>query len=161
MFKNLVIKKYFYPNTTIIPSHTQLTEGRDAVVPFIYTVHYTVLQLGCQHSGLNASGVKQARARSPSLHSYLLPVQNVLLENAKLIANAIACGWNLERGQRFQKASRQSPQPPIAQSRLFFDVENLVDVGNAETPQCFGGLLLDAQHQKVVAKLGTDQEFGG
>ena len=128
MFKNLVIEKYFYPTTTIIPSHTQLTEGRDAVVPFIYTVHYTVLQLGCQHSGLNASGVKQARARSPSLHSYLLPVQNVLLENAKLIADAVAVAGQPEGGHGVQEAGGQAAQPVVPEASVFLNVLQLFKV---------------------------------
>ena len=91
---------------------------------------------------------------------HLPAVADQLVEDAEFIADAIAGGRDLQRGQRFQEAGRQTAQAAIAQSRFLFHLEDLVEVGHPEAAQGVGGLIADAEHQQVVAQLRADQEFG-
>ena len=91
---------------------------------------------------------------------HLPAVADQLVEDAELVADAIAGGRDLQRGQRFQEAGRQTAQAAIAQSRFLLHLEDLVEVGYPEAAQGVGGLIADAEHQQVVAQLRTDQEFG-
>ena len=101
-------------------------------------------------------------ALEPLIGDLHLPaIADQLVKNAEFVADAVAGGWDFQRGQRLQEAGRQSPQASVAQARLLFDIEDLVDVVDAETAQGFCRFLLDAQHQQVVAQLGPDQKFSG
>ena len=82
-----------------------------------------------------------------------------MIKDAELVADAIAGGWNFQRGQRFEKTGRQTPQAAISQTRLLLHLQDLVEIGDAKAAQGLAGRLLHAQHQQVVAQLGTNQKF--
>ena len=91
---------------------------------------------------------------------HLPAVADQLVEDAELVADAVAGGRDLERGERFHEAGGQPPQTAVAEAGLLLHLENLLEVVDAEALQGFSGSLLDAEHQQVVAQLGADQEFG-
>ncbi len=72
-------------------------------------------------------------------------VDDLLLEQAELVVDAVAVTGHAERGQRFQKAGGQTSQAAVAESGIGFAVENVVEA-DAETaraprdtvPRCAG-----------------------
>ena len=90
---------------------------------------------------------------------HLPAVADQLVEDAEFVADAVAGGRDLQRGHRFEEAGRQPPQAAVAQARLLLHIEDLLDVVDPEAAQRLGRLLLDAQHQQVVAQLRADQEL--
>ncbi len=90
---------------------------------------------------------------------HLPAVANQLIENSKLVADAVANRWHFQAGQRFHVASGQASQTAITKARLFFHLADVVQRGAVKALQGFSSFFLDAQHQEVVAQLWTDQEF--
>jgi hypothetical protein len=110
---------------------------------------------------LGVGNLPRPAALEPFIGDLDLPaIADQLVEDAEFVANAIPRGRDLERGQRFQEAGRQTAQAAVAQSRFLLHIEEILDVDDAEAADRLCGLLLDAQHQEVVAQLGADQEFG-
>ena len=91
---------------------------------------------------------------------YLAAIANQLVEDAEFVADAVSGGGNLQGGQGFEIAGRQPAQAAVAQARLLFHIEDLIEAVDAIALQGLFCRLLDAQHQQVVAQLGTDQELG-
>ena len=91
---------------------------------------------------------------------HLPAVADQLVEDAELVADAVAGGGDLQGGEGFEEAGGQAPEAAIAQARLLLHLEDLLDVVDAELPQGLSGFLLDAEHEQVVAQLGADQELG-
>jgi hypothetical protein len=83
-----------------------------------------------------------------------------LVEDAELVADAVAHRRYLQAGQRLQEAGRQPAQAAVPQARLLLHRQDLLDIAHAEAAQGLAGGVADAQHQQVVAQLGTDQELG-
>ena len=90
---------------------------------------------------------------------HLPAVPDRLVEDAELVADAVAGGRDLKSGEGFEEASCQTAEAAVAQSRLLLKGEDLLDVIDAEALQGCGSLRLDAEHQQVVAQLGADQEL--
>ena len=91
---------------------------------------------------------------------HLPAVLDQLVEDAELVADAIAHRRDLQAGQRLQEAGRQPAQAAVAQAGLLLHRQDLLDVAHAEAAEGLTGRIADAQHQQVVAQLGTDQELG-
>ena len=85
-------------------------------------------------------------------------VADLLVEDAELVADAVADRRTLEGGQRVQVARGEPAEAAVAQSRFRLAGQHLVEV---LTHRCQGGLgrVLHAQVQQVVAQLRTHQEF--
>jgi hypothetical protein len=90
----------------------------------------------------------------------LPPVPNVLLEDAVLVADAVADGGNFERGERIHITRRQPAKAAVAQPRLLLGVEDRVQI----QPQRRDGLA-DAvpqfQIEDVVGEVRSHEELGG
>jgi hypothetical protein len=90
----------------------------------------------------------------------LLTVDDVLGEDAELVAYAISQGGHLQCGQGVQEAGGQSAQTTVAQTRFlllpkqFFEAQTQVAHGQAH-------VLVNAQVDQIVAQVGAEQEFGG
>ena len=91
---------------------------------------------------------------------HLPAVADQLVEDAELVADAVARGRDLQGGQGFEEAGRQTPKAAIAESGFLLHIEDFFDVVDAETTQSLGHLIADAEHQQVVAQLGADQKLG-
>ena len=87
-------------------------------------------------------------------------VGEFLLEDAELVADAVADRRALQRGHRVQVAGRQPAQPAVAQARFALTVQDHVEV-LAEIGQRLTRLRLDAQIEQVVAQLRAHQELRG
>ena len=85
-------------------------------------------------------------------------VDDLLLEDAELVADAVAQRRNLERGHRIEKTGREPPQAAIAEPRLLLLLQQVVEV----QPQLRDRLLrlcVNAEIDEVVAKMRADQKF--
>ena len=82
-------------------------------------------------------------------------IDDLLVEDAELIADAVAQRRNLERGHRIQKACGQPSEPPVAEPRLLFLLQQLVEV-QAELADGGLDLIVDAEVDQVVAQLRAD-----
>jgi len=96
----------------------------------------------------------------PLVGDFHLPaVADLLVEDAELVADAVADGRDFERGERIQIAGRQPTEAAVAQARLLFEREQRVEV-LAERAHCFARVPLDTEVDQVVAQLRPDQELG-
>ena len=98
--------------------------------------------------------------RQPVVGLLNLPaVADLLVEDAELVADAVADCRTLEGGQRVQVARRKPAQTAVAQSGLFLAGQDLVEL-LAHRPQRVLCRLLHLEVQQVVAQLRAHQEFG-
>ena len=86
-------------------------------------------------------------------------VVDLLIEDAELVADAVADGRALEGGQRVEIACRQPSQAAVAQAGLLLATQHLVDV-LPKRRQRLTGRVLDAEVDQVAAKLRPHQKFG-
>ena len=101
-------------------------------------------------------------ALEPFVGDFHLPaIADELVEDAEFVADAVAGGGDLQGGERFEEAGRQAAETSVAQAGFLLHVQDVFEVVDAEAAQGLGGLLLDAEHQQVVAQLRPDQELGG
>ena len=75
-----------------------------------------------------------------------------LIENAKLIADAVANAWHFDGCERIHVTRRESPEAPVAEAGLFFLRKDVIEV-ITERPQCFTRLLGDAKIEEIVRKV--------
>ena len=86
-------------------------------------------------------------------------VANRLIEDAELVADAVADGGNVERRQRVHVTGRQAAEPAVAEARLFFLLQELGQV----LPDARKRLLRrvpDAESDQAVAQMRSGQELG-
>jgi len=61
----------------------------------------------------------------PPVAQFFLPaIFDFLVKHAELIANTVSNGRNLQGGQRVQVTGRQPPEPPVAQARFLFMIND-------------------------------------
>ena len=84
----------------------------------------------------------------------------LLLEDAELVADAVADRRPLEGGQRVEVARGQPAEAAVAQPRLRLARQHLVEI-LAEPRERFARLRLDLEVEQVVAQLRPHQELGG
>src|SRR5580700_9608262 len=78
-------------------------------------------------------------------------VDDLLLEQAVLVIDAIAIAGHAQRGKRFQEARSQTPEAAVPQAGIRLAVENIVEV-DAEACQHLAAQLFDAEVGQVVAQ---------
>jgi len=99
-------------------------------------------------------------AGQPGVGALLLPFwADLLAENAKFVADAVADGGQLQAGHRFLKAGRQATQAAIAQARFRLLSNQLFE---REVHAAAGrfGIGPDTQVDQVVLQVGSEQVFG-
>ncbi len=92
-------------------------------------------------------------------HLDLPAVLDGLIEDAELVANAVAGGRDLQGGQRIEVAGGQAAEAAVAEAGLLFLFQKLVE-RQAERLHGLLGRLPDAEADQVVAKLRPDEELG-
>ena len=85
-------------------------------------------------------------------------VEDLLLEQAIFVIDAVAEAGHAERGQRLQKASRQSAQAAVAETGIILAIEHFVEA-DAKAGKHLAAHVLDAQVRQVVAQRAPHQEF--
>jgi hypothetical protein len=101
-------------------------------------------------------GIAQPQPFVGRLH--LPAVANLLIEDAVLVADAVADRGNIQRGQRIHEAGGQPAQPAIAQPRLFFLLDQNIQV-DAQLPHRLLGFVVDAQVDQVVGQMRPGQKL--
>ena len=86
-------------------------------------------------------------------------VVDLLVEDAELVADAVADGRALEGGQRVEITGGQPPEAAVAQPGFLLACQHLVEV-LAEFGQRSAGCFLDSEVDQVVAQLRSHQELG-
>ena len=95
----------------------------------------------------------------PGLRQLDLPaVVDALAEHAVHIADAVAVGGQIERGQALHEAGRQPPQAAVAQGRVRLDLADDVEI-DAQRGQGRAQLVDDAQVGQGIAQQPADQEL--
>ena len=90
----------------------------------------------------------------------LVAVLDDLLEDAVVVADAVAVGGEFERGHGVQKAGREASEAAVAEAGVDFLVADFVDL-EPEFSHGFRCVLLDAEVDHGVAERAADQEFEG
>ena len=101
-------------------------------------------------------GVAQAKPVVGQLH--LLAVNDLLLEDAQLIADGIAGGRDLQSGHGVQVAGGQTTQTAIAQAGVWLGLEQ-VSGGKAQILQHLGQGVQQPQIIGVLLQRAAHQEF--
>jgi hypothetical protein len=85
-------------------------------------------------------------------------VANRLVEDAELVADAVADGRDLERRERIEIAGRQASEPSIPQPRLFFLLDERVQI-EPELRCRAGDFRADSETHQVVLEVRTEEEL--
>ena len=89
----------------------------------------------------------------------MLPaVADLLLEQAVLVADAVAVGGDGERGHAVHVAGGEPAEPAIAERSVRFELAQLVEI-DAEVGQCRSRLVQKAQIDQRVEQQASDQKF--
>ena len=114
--------------------------------------------LECDLRAVDLPGVSQVQPLVGHLH--LPAVTNGLVEDAELVADAVADGWDLQRRKRVHVAGGQPPEPSVAQARLFLLIEQRVEVA-LQLLHGLTGLVEHTKVQEVVAEVRAQEELSG
>ena len=87
-------------------------------------------------------------------------VDDLLMENAELVAYAVAHGRHFERRQGIDEACRQAAEAAVAEPGLFFLVQQFLEV-QSELGHALLDPVEDAEIDEVVAQVRAHQELGG
>ncbi|MNM92764.1 hypothetical protein D3C81_1051080 [compost metagenome] len=107
---------------------------------------------------LNLPRIAVAQPGVGALH--LHAVDDALVKDAVLVADAVAQRRNLQRGQRIHEAGRQPAQAAVAEAGFLLLREDVVEV-QVERGHGAAHRLHDAEVDEVVAQVRPHQEFGG
>ncbi len=91
---------------------------------------------------------------------HLPAVDDLLLEDAELVADAVAHGRDLQGRQRIDEAGRESPEATVAETGLHFLLPQFVEV-EAKLADRLAHRVVDAQVDQLVAEVRSHQDFGG
>ena len=106
----------------------------------------------------NLPGVAVAQ---PLVGALDLPaVDDLLLEDAELVADAVADGGNLQRGHRVEEARGEAAQATVAEARLVLASREFGEV-ESQLADRLTHFVVDTEVQEVVAEMGTHQELCG
>ncbi len=95
----------------------------------------------------------------PLVGDFHLPsVAKLLVEDAELVADAVANSRNPQRGQRIQVASGQAAEAAVAQTRLLLACQQDIEV-LPERAHRLARRLLEIEIEEVVAQMRAEQEF--
>ena len=101
-----------------------------------------------------------AEAQPPVGFLDLPAVDDLLVEYAELVANAVAERGYFERGEGVDEAGRQASEAAAAEARLLFLVQQLLEV-HAELGHALPDRFEYAEIDEVVAEVRTQEEFRG
>ena len=97
----------------------------------------------------------------PVVRDFDLPaIDDGLVENTMFIADAVADRRDFERRQRVHEAGRQPAEATVAQPRLLFLGQYLVEI-EPEAGHCRARVVLDAEIDQVVGELRPGQVLRG
>ena len=97
----------------------------------------------------------------PLVGGFHLPaVANLLIEDAVLVANAIADGGNVERGEGIHEAGGETAESAVAQARLFFLLDERLEI-EAQLAHGLLGFVVDAEVDEIVGEVRAGEELGG
>ncbi|MEI9904096.1 MAG: hypothetical protein WDN06_09015 [Asticcacaulis sp.] len=95
----------------------------------------------------------------PGFRQFDLPaVVDALAEHAVDIADAVAVGRQVQRGQAFHEARRQPAKAAIAERRVGFQFADDVEI-DLQQFERLRNLVHDAEVRQRVAQQPADQEF--
>ena len=94
-----------------------------------------------------------------SVFSTLPAVDDLLVENAEFVADAVAHGGDFESRQGIDEACRQSSEAAVAESGFFFLVQQFLEI-QSELGHAFLDPVEDAEIDEVVAEVRAHQELG-
>ena len=113
------------------------------------------------HRPFGTGDVPGGAVAQPLVGSFhLAAVDDVLIEDAELVADAVAQGGDLERGHRVEEAGGEPPQAAVAQARFLLLPEQFREV-EPELGDRLLDLRVDAEIDQVVAQVRAEQELGG
>ena len=90
---------------------------------------------------------------------HLPAVDDLLLEDAELVADAVAQRRHLERRQRIDEAGREAAEAAVAQARLVLLGQQLLEI-QPELGHRGARGVVDAEIDEVVAEVRAHQELG-
>ena len=97
----------------------------------------------------------------PEVGDFLLPaVVYLLVEDAELVADAVADGGYLQGCQRIEITGRQTPEPAVSQAGLLLLLEDLVEA-HAQLLRRLPGFIEYAEVQDIVCQVRAEQVFRG
>ena len=113
------------------------------------------------HGPLGARNVPRRAEAQPLVGFFhLAAVDDLLLENAELVTDAVAHRRNLERGHRIEEAGRQPAEAAVAQAGLLLLLQQFVQVQAQFRDRLFD-FSVNAQIDEVVAQVRAHEEFRG
>ena len=143
------------------PAHDPLRQPADGVPALLVGPRLGVAAEAHAHGDLRARDLPGVPEGQPLVRLLDLPaVVDELVEDAELVADAVAERRDLQRGERVHVAGGQTPEAPVAEARLLLLGEDLVEVV-AELGHGLPGLVLEAEVQQGVPEVGPEQELGG
>ena len=86
-------------------------------------------------------------------------VANLLIEDAVFVADAVADGRNIQRGQGIHEAGGQPAQSAIAQARLFFLFNQAFEI-DAQLAHRLFGFVVDSEVDEIVGEVRPGEKFG-
>jgi len=109
----------------------------------------------CVFGALEGPGIAEAE---PFVGRLNLPaVTDFLIEDAVLVADAVADGWDLQRRQRIQVTGGETPESAIAEAWLLLSLQDRIEVQVQARERLAD--IMEAQIQDVGPKLRTNQEL--
>ena len=93
-------------------------------------------------------------------HLHLRAIDDALMKDSVIVADAIPIGGNLERRQRIHVAGGEPPQPAVAQAGIPFRLAQVFQFA-AEVARGLGALFHQAEVDHAVAERPSHQEFQG
>ncbi len=91
---------------------------------------------------------------------HLPAVDDLLLEDAELVADAVADRRNLERRERIEETRGETAEAAVAEAGLVFAGEQLIEV-QADLGDRRAHVVVHAEVHEVVAEVRPHQELGG
>ncbi len=95
----------------------------------------------------------------PAIADFFLPaIYELLVKHTVLVANTIANGRYLQRGERVQITGCQPSQTAITQTRFLFMIDDLLQV-QADFSCCLGKLIIETKVDQVVMQVRAHEKF--
>ena len=111
--------------------------------------------------GLRAANLPGIAVAQPVVGELDLPaVADGLLEDAELVADAVADGGNAERGHGVEIAGRETAEAAVAEAGFALLLDDLVEV-ETEFGACLADGRFEAEVEQVVEQVRPHQELGG
>ena len=110
---------------------------------------------------LVAADLPRVAVAQPAIGALDLPaVADVLIEDAELVAQAVADRRDVERRERVHVAGGEPAEAAVAEARLLLVLEQLVERDARASPSAARAAVVEAEREQVRAELRADQELG-